>query len=237
MQLNPEKCEVLIVDFSRIKRLGFEFKLLNVNVRIVENAMVLGVKINKNLSWDEHISISIKKANKSIYIIKKLFDCGFDSVEALHAYTTYIRPHLEYCSVVWGSCLNSKLTNQLERCQKRVLSAILRKRVDRENYQQVLKDVGIPSLEERRSKCLIKFGRGLFISRRFRQFLPNFITTESDRVLRSRKGILCMPTYKNNRYKLSTIPSIINLINTEYIEKETIFGWSRSDAEIVEGKL
>ena len=125
----------------------------------------------------------------------------------------------------------------LERCQKRVLSAILRKRVDRENYQQVLKDVGIPILEERRLKCLIKFGRGLFISRRFRQFLPSFITTESHRVLRSRKGIFCMPTYKNNRYKLSTIPRIINLINTEYIEKETIFGWSRSDVEIVEGKL
>lgn len=44
----------------------------------------------------------------------------------------------EYCSVVWGPNFPSKLSNKLERSQKIALSIIFRKKVDRNNYDDVL---------------------------------------------------------------------------------------------------
>jgi hypothetical protein len=235
MQLNPKKCEIMIVDFTRKKR-QFNFELCGEAVRIVHKVTILGLHFNDRMCWDEHVDVIIKKANQRTFIIRKLYQNGFSQDEAVHAYRTFIRPHLEYCSVVWGPCLNSKLARRIERCQKRVLSAIMRLTVNRDNYTEVLSQLKLGSLENRRDKSLVKFGRGLFISQRFRVFLPPSISHDSKRVLRNRKCIFVEPFIKHNRYKMSTIPKIINLVNLEYVENETVFGWTKSDAMFVEGK-
>ena len=172
---------------------------------------------------------------RKLFIIKKLHINGFGKKELIHAYTTFIRPHLEYCSVSWGSNLSDKLKIKVEKCQKRALSMILKLKVDRKNYCQILDDLNLETLEKRREKSLMRFGRGMFISKRYRRMLPAGASTHF-RTLRRRQALLVEPVTKRDRYKFSTIPQITRAINTEYIEKGTIFGWSKTEADVVEGR-
>ena len=175
------------------------------------------------------------KANRKLFILRKIRESGFNKSEQLHAYITYIRPHLEYCSIVWGTGLNDKLSYKIERIQKRAFSIIERKKVDRDNYQDVLESNKLESLSSRRVKALINFGEKIFTSKRFRHFLPEIVDESTQRTLRYRKNILYEPNYKNERYKSSTIPAIISYINKNYIENGTVFSWSREQALLVQG--
>src|SRR5665811_187632 len=100
-----------------------------------------------------------------------------------------------------GSFSHSKIKKKLKRCQKRVLSIILRKRVDRFNYVEVLSKLELESLEVRRDNALKKFGRKLFLSNRFRYFLPSLIDIDSTRTLRNRSRIMTLPKFKHDRLK------------------------------------
>ena len=236
MVINSEKCELFIVDPSRQKISNlWNFKILGKSVPKITSATLLGVKFNNKLKWDDQVNNMCNKANRKLFIINKIRQSGFDQKEQIRAYLTYIRPNLEYCSVVWGAGLNDKLSSKIERVQKRALSIILRKKVDRNNYDEIMEELKIASLSIRRELALSKFGRKLFMSKRFRNFLPQLVDSSSQRKLRNRKEIMHQPCYKNERYRLSTLPAIINDINHEYIEKGTLFGWKVEDALIVEG--
>ena len=74
----------------------------------------------------------------------------------MHAYVTFIRPLIEYCSPIWGAGLNVKLKNKIVSCEKKCLSIICRKWVNRDNYVSVLEDCKLDGIEKRRESATIK---------------------------------------------------------------------------------
>ena len=66
------------------------------------------------------------------------------------AYTTYVRPLLEYCSIIWSPYLLQDI-NLIEKVQKRFTKRICKNR--KASYFERLKFFDLESLEERRIKA------------------------------------------------------------------------------------
>ena len=72
MKLNVPKCKELIVDFSKDKRLFLPLDIGDVLVERVKSARVLGLIIQDDMKWNEHVNIIVKKAGKRLYMLRIL---------------------------------------------------------------------------------------------------------------------------------------------------------------------
>ena len=97
---NLDKCEHLVITNIR-SPLCSEYKINDHGICKVSNAKYLGVTINHNLSWANHIGTISRKANAVHgFLQRNLRKCS-TSIKSL-TYFTYVRPILEYASVVWA---------------------------------------------------------------------------------------------------------------------------------------
>ncbi|XP_031575394.1 uncharacterized protein LOC116309010 [Actinia tenebrosa] len=75
----------------------------------------LGVQIDQNLSWNEHIDKLSKKIASGIGALKRIRP--FVPTSTLQfIYSSLIQPHFDYCCVVWDNC-NKTLTDKLQKLQ------------------------------------------------------------------------------------------------------------------------
>ena len=100
MRFNTSKCEILQVG-TGTRTLPNNFYTLNGDVlKLVSSAKYLGVLATHNLSWSEHIRSVTAKANAKLgWARRNLRGCPFKLREI--AYTTLIRPGLEYSDSIW----------------------------------------------------------------------------------------------------------------------------------------
>ena len=94
----------------------------NVNLECKNYIKYLGVFIDENLSWKNHIDSVITKISKTIGIIAKLRHFVPSSV-LLNIYTSLITPYLTYGLITWGNASKTYL-NKIIVLQKRVLRLI-----------------------------------------------------------------------------------------------------------------
>ena len=66
MEFNAEKCTILHIGCHNR---NFNYKIDNRDITLVTKQRDLGIAINKDLKWKEHIDTSIGKANKVIGFI------------------------------------------------------------------------------------------------------------------------------------------------------------------------
>ena len=85
-----------------------EIKMDDINLDNVPSAKFLGVIIDKNLRWADHIRVVENKIAKSIGILYKLNKILKKSVLLL-LYSSLILPYLQYCTLVWAGGYVSKL--------------------------------------------------------------------------------------------------------------------------------
>ena len=79
----------------------------------------LGITIDKNLTWDQHIQNISSQIAKGIGILCKTKDIILNSA-LLTLYNTLILPYITYCNIIWGNCSISKI-NQIYRLQKKAV--------------------------------------------------------------------------------------------------------------------
>ena len=121
-------------------------------------------------------------------------------------------PTLEYACQVWHSSITNQQASAIENIQKRAVRIILG--VQYESYTSALHKLGILSLKSRRDDLLLKFGKSLLNSRRFRDMLPPYKDSVSSRELRSSTLTdLVMPKCRTVRFKNSTIPSVVRILS------------------------
>ena len=101
VKFNVSKCKVMNVTLKRKKIVSPLYHLSGVHLEEVRKYKYLGVIITHNLTWSEHCSAKVKTANKIMGLVRRtLGDCNYQTKSV--AYTTLVRPHLEYCSPVWS---------------------------------------------------------------------------------------------------------------------------------------
>ena len=127
-------------------------KIDNQQLELVTSHKVLGLVIQNNLKWNNHIESIVAKASKRLHILRVLRRGGVEINDLITIYTALIRSLLEYCSVVWHHALPSYLSQELERIQKRALKII----VPALSYSEALQFLNLRKLDERRNELCVK---------------------------------------------------------------------------------
>ena len=102
--LNTAKTKGMVITTSQ-KRLHLHNNVFNQTynsdiLKNVNNDKVLGVFIDKNLTWPIHMQSIAKKISSNLWLLSKLKEF-FSRENKVHFYKTYIQPHTDYCSTVW----------------------------------------------------------------------------------------------------------------------------------------
>ena len=95
----------------------------NITLDCVANEKLLGVMLNHNLDWSDHIRYTESKVKTKLYLLSRVK--RFLTIHSRKIfYCSFIQPHLYYCCNVWGTTSTANL-EILERIQRRAIRLIL----------------------------------------------------------------------------------------------------------------
>ena len=109
----------------------------------------IGIIIDNKLNFQNHINKQVNKANQTLGLINRSFKY-IDKDMFLQLFKSLVRPHLEYGSTVW-SVANKKEAIIIENVQRRATRLI--KEIQHLSYGNILKHLGLPTLQYRRIRA------------------------------------------------------------------------------------
>ena len=148
LRFHPDKCHVLTLGRLENIRHTFRYTISNQELEHVFEEKDLGIVIDSNLRFEEHISSKVHKANAIVGLIRRTFtflDCKLFK----QLYTTFVRPHLEYGQVVWSPFLK-KQVDMIENVQIRATKLV--DGLQNLDYSERLKVLDLPTLIYRRAR-------------------------------------------------------------------------------------
>ena len=146
LELAPDKCEHVTVSKSARKN---DFFIDHNKVRQSSSVKDLGIIVAGNLRWSEHVNDIKSRAFRRCHHVLRAFTSN-NIWTLLKAYTVFIRPILEYSSVVWSPHLLGDV-GSLERVQHFYTRRIFNRcRIPYTSYEDRLYKLGIRSLRYRR---------------------------------------------------------------------------------------
>ena len=90
----------------------------------VDSDKLLGVIIDKNLSWNAHVDSICQKIKSRLFLLQKIRK--FLPMSARKKFfNSYILPHFDYCIAVWGSFEDVNYMKRLDRLVKKGMRLIL----------------------------------------------------------------------------------------------------------------
>ena len=84
---------------------------------------ILGIQVDENLTWNSHFNFLSKKLSSYMWLLSKI-RTYLSTEHRLLFYNAYIKPHLDYCSLIWSNTSNLKL-NKVNKLQRRSCKLIL----------------------------------------------------------------------------------------------------------------
>ena len=155
MAFHPEKCVVIQISSKR-STIPANYILHNHQLDVVDSSKYLGVTINKNLRWDDHINNITARANRTLGFLKRNLRGCKPSARA-RAYEAIVRPTLEYAASIWDP-YNTGQINQLEKVQRRAARFTTKNYTDRQpgSVTQMVTQLGWEPLQARRVKIRLR---------------------------------------------------------------------------------
>ena len=148
LRFHPDKCHVLTLGKLEDIKHTFRYNISQQELEHVFEEKDLGILIDSNLRFEEHISSKVNKANAIMGLIRRTFtflDCKLFK----KLYTTFVRPHLEYGQVVWSPFLRKQI-NIIENVQIRATKLV--DGLQNMDYTERLKILNLPTLVYRRAR-------------------------------------------------------------------------------------
>lgn len=210
VSFNPSKTEAILFTNHNVNNPSLVFE--NVDVTFVENHKHLGLTLNKHGKWKEHITNITISASKILGIMRLLkFKLRRESLNQI--YISFMRPILEYASVVWDNCTLAE-KDTLEKLQNeaaRIVSGTTRSI----SLNKLYKEVGWLSLTDRRKyqKLIYTYNiiNGLAPDY-LTSIYPNAVSNRSHYPLRNALDIDIIAR-RTEIFAQSFIPSSVNLWN------------------------
>lgn len=143
LRFHPQKCCVMRIGSAQEE--SFIYKMEE-ELREVKHEKDLGVIIDNNLSFDEHLAEKVNKANKIVGIIRRTF-ITLDESKFKALFTAMVRPHLEYANQVWCP-FKKKDIETIENVQRRATKQI--PTLKNMTYEERLIKLDLPTLAYRR---------------------------------------------------------------------------------------
>lgn len=148
MVLNIDKTKVLLIT-SRQKRQTLQDACLcirydEIDIKMTTGQKILGVQVDENLLWNNHFQLVTKKISSYLWLLSKIR--SYLSVEhRLLFYNAYVKPHLEYCNVVWTNTPHYNI-NKISKLQRRACKLILSHEYT--EFQEALERLDILSFDQ-----------------------------------------------------------------------------------------
>ena len=163
LRFNTNKCKTMFISKKKFKSIPPpQLTLDGTILKRVKCYKYLGITLTSDLSWTPHIANCCNKTRRLIGLLYRRFQQNSCPTTLLRLYCSFIRPHLEYASIVWNPCQKGDIA-KLENVQKFALRVCL-KSWDM-SYDDLLSNSKLSSLRKRRllaSLChLYKIIRGL----------------------------------------------------------------------------
>ena len=120
MQISYSKCNILQISSNTPP----QYYKINTNIiAVVDSVTDLGVIIDADLRFKQHLINIVLKANQRSALIKRSF-LSKNTSNLIRAFKIYVRPTLEYASTTWSPSYISQI-NQIEACSDTSLSQFL----------------------------------------------------------------------------------------------------------------
>ena len=145
---NPEKFQSLNINPRKLDKDKSDITLSINDLAIANTELIklLGVHIDENLNFTEHISKLCIKASQKAGVVSRLRNL-IPCKAKLLLYKSLILPYLTHCHLTWHFCKSSDKI-KLERLQERALRVIYKSQSA--TYEELLRRADVPSLYNRR---------------------------------------------------------------------------------------
>ena len=220
LSFHPEKCHVLTLGRFENIRYTERYRICQKELEHVFEEKDLGVIMDSELNFTEHISSKIRIANAMVGLIRRSFSY-LDCQSFKKMYTAVVRPHLEYAQAVW-SPNSRKYINMLENVQIRATKLV--DGLSKMEYPERLKRLDLPTLLFRRLR-----GDMIELFKHFKSYDINTITSSfhpKERSLRSHKFQL---------HERRAIDGVRGFHNKSFYHR-TIKTWNRLPSWVVDSK-
>ena len=205
MEFNPSKCQVVQVAGSR-KPVSATYVLHGVALETVTCARYLGVDVSSNLSWGSHIDRITGTAHKTLGFVKRNIKTKMSGVREA-AYTTLVRPQLEYAAAIWDPHHKDKI-DQIEKVQRRAARWTSCNFDTRASVSDMLETLGWRSLQQRRADArLCLFFK--IVNNMVAVSLPDYIQPNPRTSRRGHSRSFCQLHTGKDYYKYSFFPLAI----------------------------
>ena len=114
------------------------------------NLKHLGITLDSKMNWNSHIDSKCKELGQRLNILRKL-PIYITPLTKLKIFTTFIRPVIEYGSVLYDNC-TIHLSNRIENIQRHACIVITRCYKSTSN-EKLLKILGLESTASRCKKA------------------------------------------------------------------------------------
>ena len=169
---------------------------------------VLGLIVQDNMNWNEHVTNVVKKAGKRLYMLRVLKRPNADTNTLITVYTTIIRPVLEYACQVWHFNIQEYLSEDIEQVQRRAFRILF----PLMSYREARDFTGILLLKERRETLCEQFFKKNENNDKLSELLHHKATTDYDMRPRCQyNNYLC----RTERFRKSFFPQIISKENSK----------------------
>ena len=217
LELAPQKCEFLRIGAQTNPHV---FTIENNQIQTAHSVKDLGIHISQDLKWKTHVNKIASRAFQRCHQVLKSFSSR-NVWTLLNAYTTFIRPTVEYATTIWNPYIE-KDKKTVERVQKFFTKQICQRcNIPFDSYSDRLYKLDLKTLEYRRLEFDIlmfyKFMNGLVDIKK-----SEFFTMSASR-------------YNTRSHELCIRP---NLINTNQLQHKFFINrctsvWNNLPAELV----
>ena len=149
MEFHPQKCSVMRISRARVAR-TFQYHLKGVSLAEEQSSKYLGVDLQSNLSWKNHISQTTKKSNNMLGFLCCNLRQASEETKS-QAYFTMVRSNLDYCSTIWSPYQRDQKL-QIEMVQRRSARFVTNRYRNTSSVTNMLDYLSWESNERRRSK-------------------------------------------------------------------------------------
>ena len=149
MEFHPQKCSVMHISRARVAR-TLQYHLKGVPLAEEQSSKYLGVDLQSNLSWKNHISQITKKSNNMLGFLRHNLRQASEETKA-QAYFTMVQSNLDYCSTIW-SIYQRDQKHQIEMVKRKSARFVTNRYRNTSSTTNMLDYLGWESHEMRRSK-------------------------------------------------------------------------------------
>ena len=153
LEFNATKCKFMLITRKSTRSITPPPLVLDDSVlQRVFSYKYLGITIACDLSWKPHITSVCNKTRKLVGLLHRRFSLNTSNDAMVKLYTSFVRPSLEYASIVWSPYRKGE-TQLIEKVQKFALKVCLK--TWNSSYEDLLCSVNLPTLQYRRKVARI----------------------------------------------------------------------------------